>query len=223
MKKISNNSLLTTIMVILLYFLWPYFISILFGLFKIDNSLSMILGIFTNMILLLLIILIYFDDLKRDFGTFKKKFCYYFKRNFPIYVISIILMVVWGLVINIFLPNAVASNEIELIDNFKTLKYLYLINVLFYFPVIEELVFKKSFKELIKSKWLFIIITGLLNAFFNITFTAVDTLSYIWIIPNMMMLCGFSYIYYNSDNIVLAIFFRILYNIIPTLIFLIGI
>ena len=88
----------------------------------------------------------------------------------------------------------------------------------FYYPIVEEIVFKKSFKDILKNKWLFIIVTGLINAVCNIILSINDPRDFIYLIPNAVFSMCFSYIYYETDNLIVPIIYRILYNLIPSLV-----
>ena len=70
--------------------------------------------------------------------------------------------------------------------------------------------------------YLLILITSFINVFFTIALTAENSLSYLGIIPLLALNSSFSYAYYKTNNITVSISMRILYNLIPTLGFLLG-
>ena len=74
--------------------------------------------------------------------------------------------------------------------------------------------FKSIFKDVIKNKWTFIVITGLLNAFFQVIFTSTNYISYLFIIPNSILCMTFSYMYYKTKNVITPIIFRMAYNLL---------
>ena len=97
---------------------------------------------------------------------------------------------------------------------------MFVLNALFYYPIIEEIVFKMSLKKIVTNKWEFIIITGFLNAFFQIVFSMNNMTDLIYIISYTIIISTFSYIYYKTDNIMYPIIFRICYNLIPCITYL---
>ena len=99
---------------------------------------------------------------------------------------------------------------------------MFVLSTLFYYPVIEELVFKMSFKEIIKNKWMFIIVTGIFNAFFQIVFSITNSTDLLYILPYSVFYGSLSYIYFKTDNIIYPIIFRICYNLIPCVIYVID-
>ena len=103
---------------------------------------------------------------------------------------------------------------------FKDNKILLFINTFIFYSVVEELVFKFPFKKILSNKWLFIIITGFLNAFYTVYFTSTSKLSLVFIIPYTILLSCFSYVYYKKDNIIFPIMTRIIYNLITILVLL---
>ena len=99
---------------------------------------------------------------------------------------------------------------------------MFVLNTLFYYPIIEELIFKLSLKEVLKDMWSFVIITGLLNAFFQIVFSMTVWTDLLYLLPYAIFFGSLSYIYYKNDNVLLPIFLRICYNVIPCIIYIID-
>ena len=69
----KNSNVLISILVLLLYFIWPYFINVLLsGIFGLKGTGLLALTLVMNFALLFIVIYIYRDSLKRELTTFKK-------------------------------------------------------------------------------------------------------------------------------------------------------
>ena len=123
-------------------------------------------------------------------------------------------------IIYMLIPNINQENTNIILNMFKDNKILLFINTFIFYSVVEELVFKFPFKKILSNKWLFIIITGFLNAFYTVYFTSTSKLSLVFIIPYTILLSCFSYVYYKKDNIIFPIMTRIIYNLFTILVLL---
>ena len=88
-----------------------------------------------------------------------------------------------------------------------------------YYPIVEEIVFEKTLKDVIKSKWLFIILSSVFFWYYNIAFTA--NLTYVTIMSSFYyFVLGFirALAYHKTDNLVVPICIKSIYNAFVTLI-----
>jgi len=218
---VKMKKLTLSISVILLYFLWPYFSNFIINSANLGNSI--LINILSNFVCLTLILLIYFNDLKKDLKKYIKNYKNYTKKTFKYFLYGLLGYVLINFIIAISLQSFNISNdninalESEFANNIIPL----IITTMFYYPIIEELVFKKTFKDIIKNKWLFVIISAFANAFFAYAFSATNVITLVYIIPSTIFYMGLSYSYYESNNIFVPIIYRIIYNAIPNIALLI--
>lgn len=210
------KKLLSKIFIVMLYFIIPYYTLILLNTFKVDDILSLLIQLIVNFILLFIVVKVLKKDLKKEYKVFKRNKCKYLKQGLGIFILGLLLYYVATFVIHMLFPILfeIDQNYNIMLDNFNKVPILLVINTVFYYPVIEELVFKSIFRDVIKNKWLFIIITGLLNAFFQVIFTSNDYMSYLFIIPNSILCMTFSYMYYKTKNVITPVIYRIAYNLL---------
>ena len=71
-KNQSYMKLFTSICVIVLYFIWPYFVNSILSLLGIKEPLSVYLTLVADFILMIVIISIYFDGLRNDFKNLRE-------------------------------------------------------------------------------------------------------------------------------------------------------
>jgi len=217
----NKRTKLINILVICLYFIWPYFLSAITNFLNLSKTVNLYLSFSVNFIFLFIVIYIYINILNKYYIEFTKKYKKNFLNCLKIFFIGLVLYVFSNTILNI-VNIPVFNNQSSMIEMFKKVPILFILNTLFYYPIIEELVFKMSLKNIIKNKWLFIITTGLLNAFFQIVFSITNVTDLLYLLPLTFLISSFSYIYYKTDNIVYPILIRMSYNLIPCVIYLID-
>lgn len=224
MKKVDKiKTLKTSLIVFMLYFAWPYLINIITSNLNLTTNTTMYVKFFCNFILLFILVFIYHKTIKENIEDLKTNFKMQMITGLKIFLVGIGVYLLCNLVIaslNLFENYNLDVDTMYGI--FKQNAILLLLLSTIYYPVVEEIVFKKTFKDLINNKYYFIIITGLLNAVFNIMLSVQDPRGYIYIIPNAIFSMCFSYIYYETDNLIVPITYRVLYNLIPNIVAVIS-
>ena len=210
------KKLLSKIFVVMLYFVIPYYTIIILNTFKIDEKIGLVIQMIVNFILLFTVIKVLKKTLKKEYSIFKRNKFKYLKQGLGIFVIGLLLYYVATFVIHMLFPILfdIDQNYNIMLSNFKKVPILLVINTIFYYPVIEELVFKSIFKDTIKNKWTFVIITGLLIAFFQTIFSSTNYISYLLLIPRLIIGMTFSYMYYKTKNVFTPIIYRMAYNLL---------
>lgn len=217
----NEKKVLISILVVCLYFLWPYFFDAFLSLFNISENVHLYLSLCINFVLLFIIMYIYRKKIINDINQTKKDFKLNIKSSIKIFCVGLGLYILFcSLFKELGVP--ILNNQIATEKMFVKIPVLFILNTLFYYPVIEELVFKMSFKDIFKNKCSFIIFTGLFNALFQIVFSFNGLTDLLYIIPYASILCSFSYMYYKTDNIIYPIFLRMCYNLIPCIIYFID-
>jgi len=216
-----KKKILINLLVICLYFIWPYFLSSITNLFNLSDNMNLFISCSVNFIFLFVIIYIYKDILSKYYNNLKKNFKSNIINSIMIFAIGLFLYILFNTLFSV-LNVPVLSSQNSRIEIFKKVPIMFVLNTLFYYPVIEEIVFKMSFKEILKNKWYFIIVTGLLNAFFQIVFSMANITDLLYLLPYTIFFGSLSYIYYKTDNIMYPIIIRICYNLIPCIIYIVD-
>ena len=214
------RELMIYIIAMLLYFIWLYLTQFIINQVLVSNINTIYLTFASNMIISLIIIGIYKDELKGELLKFNEHFSKNILYVIKWSLISLAMFLVVNQIIYMLIPNINQENTNIILNMFKDNKILLFINTFIFYSVVEELVFKFPFKKILSNKWLFIIITGFLNAFYTVYFTSTSKLSLVFIIPYTILLSCFSYVYYKKDNIIFPIMTRIIYNLITILVLL---
>lgn len=156
-RKTSVNILFFIISILGLFILPSVFYTFMRTYF--DDSLT--LQFLSELFVIFVLFLIYYKDLKREFKIYIKNF----KKNFSImlkyYVLGIIIMIMSNLLINMIIGN-VSANESSVRDSLFAFPVYTMLSIMIVAPLSEELVFRKSISPLIKNKWIYAIVCGLL-------------------------------------------------------------
>jgi membrane protease YdiL (CAAX protease family) len=212
-------------LVFILFFLSSLFQLIPISLFNIDiNNASTLtrslLLLFSEGITLIIIIVLYYKDIKKDILKFKKykkdKLSIIYDHSFRYWLVGLIIMFVSNFIIS-KLGIGSASNDVKVINNLAASPLIFGSMTLIIKPIIEELIFRLSFKNVIKNKWLFIIISGVIFGAIHVVFSVNDIYQLLYLIPYCSLGIAFSYMYYESDNILVPISFHILHNTITAI------
>lgn len=159
----------------------PSMIAILLSsLIKNENIVSDI----SQILFIILLVLIYYKDLKREFKLFKKDFGTDIKRAIKYYVIGLMCMIFFNLCIFIILGD-ISSNETQVREMLFSDPGAVLINIMLLAPICEELVFRKSVSTVFKNKWVYALMCGLL---FGMAHLLTNIVSGIFVISDLLYL-----------------------------------
>lgn len=221
MEKEKNYDLrnaLTGIGVIFLYLIAtaiPYDILSLFGINY--NNLSIIfktIYLITYQVLLTgLIIYIYRKDVIPNFKDFIKNNVTYFKKYIKYWFIMLILMIASNLIITMFTTTNISNNQETINETLKLAPiYTFIITVLIA-PILEELVFRLSFRKIFAhTNVLFILTSGLIFGSMHVLGTCENLVDLLFIIPYSIPGFIFAYIYTKSKNICIPMSLHFIHN-----------
>ncbi len=202
-------------------------------IFKIDinrlsTSLKILYEFSCDLGFMLILYVLYHKILNKNFKDYFKKFKDNFRTSIKYYGIGLAIMVISNTIISIFFSSANANNENavrSLIDMFP----VYMIfSVGIYAPFIEELIFRKSIKDIVDgygkgkiAKYTYIILSGLIFALLHIIGISTNPIDYLYIIPYLALGIAFASLYYKTNNIFSTIIMHSLHNIIAIILYLV--
>ncbi len=212
---------------LILILLLLYFSSIFFALFNIDpekisiTSYTFYLFI-SNLILVGIFVYIYRRTLQKDFQNFIKDLGNNMETSIKYWLIGFGIMALSNIFITFILKKSIAGNE-EQIRSLVAVAPLFMIfDVVIYAPLTEELIFRKSFKDIFSNKWLFVIISGLVFGGLHIINYINNISDFIYLIPYCSLGIMFALLYYKTDNIFSTISMHALHNALAIIIYFLG-
>ena len=203
-----------------LFFIFLYFflsLSLYMILYKhIYNESNIMLAnlstIFADLLVLFIFIVIFRKKIIPDYNDFKKNYKIYIKDNYKYWLIGLLLMIVSNILITIFISDIPTNEEINR-QILLTNPLSSIISLVIVAPIIEELITRKTFRDVFNNQYIYILVSGLI--FGSLHLLAAKSLSEIfYIIPYSILGCAFAKIYYNTDNLWSNIFFHSLHNFI---------
>lgn len=225
MKKI--NEIFNIFKVGLLMLLVLMYSSIPIFIFRIDfNSLSPIMQIVYYLVcditFMLIILLMYrktfINDVKEYFKDFKNNFEVSFKYWFAGFVV----MVISNLLITIFFTGANAGNEENVRSMISDAPIYMLFAVGIYAPFVEEMIFRKGFREIFKSKYVYIIMSGVVFGSLHVISSISSPSDLLYLIPYSALGIAFASLYYKTDNIFSSMIMHSIHNTAAALIYILG-
>lgn len=226
-KYINFPNLIKLIIIFILYYFSRFLQYIPILLFSINpKDLSgnerILLSLFSSLCLLVLLLIIYRKDLKKDAQNLKKQFSKIFDSSLKYYLLGIFGMIASNLIITLLLKGNGATNEKIVQNMISASPYLMLINAGIIGPIIEELVFRKPYKDAFKTKWLFILTSGIIFGAMHVITSATTLVEYLYMIPYACLGLSFAYMDQKEDNIFPSIMMHILHNTILIILSILG-
>lgn len=223
MKKETSKQIIKGIIIFILFYLSSYIQLIPIYLFKLDiknlsGNIKVGLNMFSNIILLIILIIIYRKELYNEWKKFKTNLYANIDFGFKYWFIGLIVMFISNIFINIVLKNGQAANEQAVQEMISYAPLLMVINAGIIAPIIEEITFRKAFKNMIKNKWAFILTSGVIFGALHVVTSITSIIDLLYIIPYSSLGIAFAYMYYKTDTVYTSISMHMIHNTLLTII-----
>lgn len=211
-----------TILTFILFYYSSLFQLIPIMLFNIDlenlsGSMNVMLSAFSSCCLLFVLFFMYRNDINKEWNIFKKDWIDHLDFGVRCWAVGLFLMMASNLVINSF-AGGVAGNEQTVQSMISSLPWLMLINAGILAPINEEIIFRKSFKSVIKNKWFFVLVSGFVFGLMHVLGNVNSWIDVLYIIPYGALGGAFAYAYHKTDTIFTPISFHMFHNIVLVLV-----
>ena len=174
-----------------------------------------------DILLILIFIFIYKKDIFKDFKNYFNKNIYTnLKTSIKYWIIGLIIMITSNLIISIITNGAIASNE-EAVRSLIDKAPLYMIfELVIYAPLTEEIIFRKSMKDIFKNKYIYIISSGLIFGLMHIISSINSPIELLYIIPYSSLGIVFATLYHKTNNIFSTITIHSIHNGLTLILYL---
>ena len=216
MKKERVLEICKGLLTFLIFYFSSYLQVIPIALFNIDvknytASDLAIVNTFTDLILVLILIILYFKELKKEFKTFKKNWKLSMDTSFKYWFIRLMIMCISNIVIGIITNLNTSSNEQAVQTLVSSTPYLMLFTAGILAPIAEELTFRKGVSKLFKNKWVYATASGLIFGILHVIGSG-NILEYLYIIPYGSLGFFFALTYYDTKSIYPSIIMHAIHN-----------
>lgn len=208
---------------ILLLLLGPSIIVSIFG----ENYntfpfyLKVIISLLANLIILGIICFIYRKTLIRDFKRyFNRNIGENFELSFKYWLAGFLVMIISNLILSIITNGGIAGNEESVRELIDSAPLYMLFDVAIYAPLTEELIFRKSIKDFISNKWIYILVSGFIFGGLHVISSVESLTDWLYIIPYSALGISFAALYSKSDNIFSSISMHALHNTMAIILYL---
>lgn len=216
MKKYISNAF-KGLLCILIYLFSSNLELGLLDIFNVDyNSLPLNMKvtylIMWEIVIIGTIALILNKQLSKDINDMKKNHKSYFKKYFKFWLISIGIMMMSNAIIGILNKGAIAGNEATLRESFKISPIYIFFSSVIYAPICEELIFRRSFRNMIPNKFIFILVSGLVFGGLHVIGSYSNPADLLYLIPYCAPGIAFAYMLADSDNVLISMGLHFMHN-----------
>ena len=216
--EIKVKELVKGVLVICLYFVLQIILATPFIFLLENKKISenvLYLIVYTGLAIIFSII--YRKTLIENIKDFKKNYKTILKSTLKYWLLGLLLMLVSSVVINQFNINT-TNNQDANINLFIQAPILQAICAIILAPIIEELVFRRSFKDFTTNPIIFSLTTGLIFGLVHITSSLTspqDLIMFVHLIPYSSVGIALGYAYKkNNNNIIGTMLIHALHNTI---------
>ena len=119
-----------------------------------------------------------------------------------------------NIILTFILRGGGAQNEQAVQSMIKTIPILMVINAGFVAPFNEEIVFRKTLKDIFKNVYLFMLASFLLFGGAHVIESATSLIDWLYIIPYGALGASFAYAYYKTDTIFTSLTLHMFHNLV---------
>ncbi|MBR5370452.1 MAG: CPBP family intramembrane metalloprotease [Bacilli bacterium] len=211
------------IIVFFIFYLSVYLQYIPIKLFNINSTnityeIRILLSTFSSISTFIIFFIIYRKDIKKYFKDFIKNKEEYMDIGIRCWIIGLLIMFASNIVLNMILKAGGANNEKAIQTMIKSLPLIMILDAGIIAPFNEEIVFRKTIKDVFNNKWIGIVISFILFGGAHIINSSNTILDYLYIIPYGALGAAFAYSYYKTNNLFTSITLHMMHNIILILI-----
>lgn len=216
-EKIILKSLISLGLIFLLLF-WSYIPITILAILGIDytsfTEIGKIICMLINDILLLIILFqIYKKSIKQDFKNF---FNHNLKENLKIavkyWIIGMIVMIISNYIIAIVTNGKLATNEESVRELIKIAPWYMAFELTIYAPISEELIFRRSIRDIVKNPYIYSIISGLIFGGLHAITSLNSAIDLLYFIPYCSLGITFALLYSKTNNIFSTITIHAFHN-----------
>lgn len=216
-NKKDLKNLLTGLGVLVLFLLSDFFQIIPLEILKIDIAkmsvlAKLIYSVCFQLLLVFIIILIYKDYLKEKGKEALKHSKEYFDKYFRYWIVLLVLMLGSNYLIGIIMPDSMPTNEETIRSIFELYPVYMFISAVIIAPVLEELVFRLSFRYMFTTDLVFIFMSGLMFGAIHVLPSAENLMELLYIIPYSIPGFVFAYVLAKSRNIFVSMGLHFIHN-----------
>lgn len=205
-EKIITNSMISFGLIILIL-VWSIIPTLWIKILGIDeNTLSstikVMLSFINDLLLMGILIFIYRKTFIKDFKKFfNQDVGKHILYSFKYWLVGLMIMIISNCMISIVLNNQIATNEKAVRQLIDTYPIYMAFQLIIYAPITEELVFRKSIRNITSNQYIYIFLSGFIFGGMHVISSLNTPLDLLYLIPYCSLGFTFAYLYHKTDNI----------------------
>lgn len=213
MKDKVNKIVLCIVVILSIFVMSSVFYSLL-NFIKNTNLRTLI----ANLMYLIILIIIYRKEIIYGLKDLKKNFKKVLDISIKYWLLGIVIMIASNLFINLIIFNGdIASNEELVRETMLGNPVFGIISACLIAPILEEIIFRASLKRIIKKKYVYAVLSGLIFGLLHAITDINSIIDLIYIIPYGALGYSFAIMYEETNNIFSSIMMHMLHNTISTI------
>lgn len=184
----------------------------LLNITNISDNFAIMYSLIISILLTTTIAVIFKDKLKNDFADMKKNHNTYFKKYFKYWLFALVCMSLSNLIIISISENVMPNNEELIKELFKINPILVFTSAVLIAPILEELVFRLSFRYMFNDSLVFIFLSSLTFGAFHVLGTVTNWYDLLYIIPYSIPGIFFAITLEKSKNVFVPISLHFIHN-----------
>ena len=203
----KNNALIKMLGAFFVYFLYSMYSLTLGKALGVNNELAIMFV--SDIIFLVLIVIVYKDNLKKDAEMVKKDY------KISKIIKTVILNIVMGAITDVIAPGLAIDNNTEALWGMSKIYTVF--KTLIFGVVAEEILFRESLRDVISNNIIFIIVSAIIYTAMHFIFSGLpesNTIIYMAIYFIPAIVSSLAYIK-NKSNILILMLIKLVYNLIP--------
>lgn len=226
-EHIIYKSLFSFGLILLLIFLGAIPV-LVFQIFNVDyksfSSLEKIIITLINELLFLgLLFKFYKKDITKDFKNFfNENWKEHLKLALRYWGIGMIIMIISNYLIAIITNGQLAANEEEVRKLIRSVPIYMLFELMIYAPVSEELIFRRSIRDIVKNRYIYAILSGLIFGGLHAITSVKSAIDLLYFIPYCSLGYIFALLYSKTNNIFSTITIHSIHNTLALILYLIS-
>ena len=187
-----------------------YFSKFIWEKYLPDNfQILLISEIIFNIVMIILCAIVFLNQIKDNFKSFKENINAYIRFIMPRLAISYLFLFIFSIISMLITKNAVSVNQqsVEALP-----KYYILPAAIIYAPIVEEILFRGVIRRFIKNNIIFIIVSALVFGLLHTINEATVLSKLVMSLPYASIGAYLAYIYVKTNNIFSNIFSHMFIN-----------
>lgn len=203
---------------IILLLTWNYIPITILAILGIDYTTFSEIGkiicmIISDILLLIILFNIYKKSIIQDFKNFfNNNLKENFKISFRYWAIGMIIMLISNYIILIINNGEIAANEQAVQNLIKIAPWYMVFELLIFAPISEELVFRRSIRDIVKNPYIYALISGLIFGGLHAISSLNSMIDLLYLIPYCSLGIAFALLYSKTNNIFSTITIHAFHN-----------